>query len=414
MINFPISIGLSPNIQKDDVVGAIKILFQPWKWKEGSDLKRVELWFKKRYKTDEIFLFNSGRSSLYFLLNFFGIGPGDEVIVQSFNCVAVPGPILWVGAKPVYADVDDSLNIDPGQLEKLINGNTKVIIVQHTFGIPAKIDMIKKITQKYRIILIEDCAHSLGAKVNNKEIGTFGDASFFSFGRDKVLSSVFGGAVIINSKFEIRNLKLGQKYPNLKYPSYFWIFQQLLHPIVFSLILPLYNLYLGKIILFVLIKLTLLSKPVVETEKQGLMPKCFPRKYPNALAGLLVTQLGKLDNYNRKRVETASYYFKKLKKSNRLDLPHKISGSIYLRFNILTKNAKKIMQYAQNKKIILGNWYKNVIDPIGVNFSKINYRMGDCPHAEKYARESVNLPTYPRLKKEDLDKVIDCILNYEN
>ena len=134
------------------------------------------------------------------MIKSFDITYGDEVIVQAFTCLAVPEVVIWCGAKPVYLDIDESLNLDIRLLEKSISSKTRIIIVQHTFGIPAKIDMIKKIAQKHNIILIEDCAHSLGAKYNSQKIGTFGDAAFFSFGRDKVISSVFGGLAFINPR----------------------------------------------------------------------------------------------------------------------------------------------------------------------------------------------------------------------
>ena len=120
------------------------------------------------------------------------IGEGDEVLVQAFTCVAVPNSVLWAQATPVYADIDATLNIDPIDVEKKITNRTKAIIVQHTFGIPADMDALVALAKKHNILLIEDCAHSLGATYKGKKVGTFGDAAFFSFGRDKVVSSVFG------------------------------------------------------------------------------------------------------------------------------------------------------------------------------------------------------------------------------
>ena len=199
-----------------------------------------------------------------------------------------------------YGDIDESLNLDPALLEKSITTKTKAIIVQHTFGIPARIELIKKITQKHNILLIEDCAHSLGATVNGQKVGTFGDAAFFSFGRDKVLSSVFGGLFIINNKSKASKLQsFKEEYQKINYPSYSWIFQQLLHPVVFALILPLYNLILGKVLLFVLQKLKLLSYPVYPIEKEGGKEERLFRKYPNALAMLACQQLDKLERYNK-------------------------------------------------------------------------------------------------------------------
>lgn len=408
MINLnPIAIGISPNTGKDDVTQALKTIFQPWIWKAGKDTKLVEKWFSDYLGVSDAVSFNSGRSALYSILKCLGIGSGDEVIIQAFTCVAVPDPIIWVGASAVYSDIDSTLNVDPLQLKKLINRKTKAIIVQHTFGIPANIREILKITRKHKISLIEDCSHSLGAKYSNQKIGTFGDFAFFSFGRDKVISSVFGGMAI--SKIKVQSEKLREFQRKLPFPKNCWIIQQLFHPVLFSFILPLYDLFWGKLILYVLYKLQVISKPVEYCEKSGLKPDKFPAKYPNALARLLLRQLNKLESFNNHRREIAQFYYTKLISGSRLTLPPKAAGSVYLRFNILIDKSKELLGKAKKEKIILGNWYHTVIDPEGVDYKKVGYEWGTCPHAEKAAEKSVNLPTYPRLDLKQADTIIRFI-----
>lgn len=407
MFDYPIAIGLSPNTERDDILQAIKILFRPWDWKEGKIIEKIEKWFRDYYQVDDAVSFNSVRSALMAILKAFNIREGDEVIIQAFTCVAVPGPIIWMGAKPVYVDIDETFNIDPVTLEKHITPKTRAIIVQHTFGTPAKIELIKKIAQKYNLVLIEDCAHSLGATVEGKKIGSFGDAAFFSFGRDKIISSVFGGMAILSQKSKIKNQKLRISQQKLLFPSYSWILQQLLHPIAFLVILPLYSLSIGKLILAILLKLKILSKPVYREEMCGDRPSIFPAKYPNALAMLLVNQLTKLPKYNQKRIENAKYYFAQLGRNKDINLPPDESGAVYLRLNILTRNSQELLSRAKTKGIILGNWYREIVDPVGVLYKKIGYEKGSCPQAEKIASLSINLPTYPRMAKKDLDKIMD-------
>ena len=200
MFDKPIAISLAPNQDKDDVIQTIKIILKPQFWIKGDSVKKIEDWFKEYFHVNTAVSFNSGRSALYAILKSLNIGYGDEVIVQAFSCVAVANSVIWSGAKPVYVDSDQNLNISTNLLEQHITPNTKAIIVQHTFGIPADIILIKKIAHKYNLILIEDCAHSLGATFQDRKIGTFGDFTFFSFGRDKVISSVFGGLTIITER----------------------------------------------------------------------------------------------------------------------------------------------------------------------------------------------------------------------
>lgn len=414
MLGTPIAISLSPNTDISDFWQTLKIIIQPWVWKKGNEIKIIEGWFKNKFNQKEVFSFNSGRSALYALLQAYNVGKGDEVIVQAYTCIAAIEPILWVGAKPIFCDIDQSCNLEVSQIEQLINKKTKAIIVQHTFGIPAQIKKIKEITQKHNLILIEDCALSLGASVDGRLVGSFGDASFFSFGRDKVVSSVFGGLALINSEkntsFSFARKQLKNIHDKYNFPGYIWILQQLLHPIVFTLILPLYNFFIGKFIIYFLQKIKLLSKPYDKSEFEAIKPTAFPNKYPNALAFLLTKQLEKLDMMNNKRIEFAYYYNRHIKsKKNMIHLPSINKGAIYLRYNILINNSDLITLKAKKQGMLLGNWYKHTIDPKGVNFTAIGYKTGSCPQAEKTAKLSLNLPTYPRLTYNELDKIISLI-----
>ena len=374
-----ISASLSPNAERDDVLLALKTLFVPWKWQSGDALLSVRLWFEKRYDA-EFVLFSSGRVALFAILKSFDIGDGDEVIIQAFTCVAVPNSVLWAGAAPVYVDIDGTYNIDASDVEKKITKRTKAIVVQHTFGIPANIETISKIAKKHALLVIEDCAHSLGMKTLS------GDAAFFSFGRDKVISSVWGGGAVINGKWQMANGKLRQFERNLPHSNNFWIVQQLFHPIAFSLILRLYDVIVGKLLLVLLQKFNLLSIPVFPVEKHGGKPNELFTKFPNALAILTLNQLKKLDRYNKRRGEIANYYAKELGLSIAKE-------AIYLRFPILVENPEQLIKKAKKRGFLLGNWYHNIIDPAGVDLEKVGYSKGSCPNAENAARHIINLPT---------------------
>lgn len=405
-----IAIGLSPNTQKDDVWQAIKAMISFWKWQDGQSVGKVEDWFKKYAPGSFTKSTNSGRSAMWLILKAFGIGSGDEVIVQAFTCLAVPEVVKWIGAIPIFVDIDETLNIDSDKLEKSISQKTKAIIVQHTFGIPAEIEKIKKIAQKYKFKLIEDCAHSLGATIDGKKIGTFGDAAFFSFGRDKIISSVFGGAVLINKKNASAIGRAQNLYRQLPFPQNLWIFQQLMHPIIVSLALLLYDLGLGKPILYTFQKLGLLSFPIYKEEKEGKVPKVFPKKYPNALATLLLNQLKKVSSYNDYRRQIAKAYQEKLNKIKYITLPKLLAGSVYLRYNILVQDPDKIIKKAKKEGFLLGNWYHDIIDPKGSR-TLVGYKEGSCPNAEIKAQNSLNLPTHIKMSLPDVKRLISIIEN---
>ncbi|MCA1928241.1 MAG: aminotransferase class I/II-fold pyridoxal phosphate-dependent enzyme, partial [Calditerrivibrio sp.] len=148
----------------------------------------------------KVFTFFKGRVALYAILKSMGIGDKDEVILPGFTCVVVPNAISYTGAIPVYVDIDiKNFNIDVDKIEEKISKNTKAIIAQHTFGIPAEMDEIKKLCKKYNLFLIEDACHCLGSKYKGEELGTIGDASFFSSQWSKPITTGLGGWAKINN-----------------------------------------------------------------------------------------------------------------------------------------------------------------------------------------------------------------------
>jgi dTDP-4-amino-4,6-dideoxygalactose transaminase len=362
-----ISCSLSPDTEFDDIVLALRVLFAPWIWRRGSAVHHVE------HLLGGV-TFNSGRSALLAILKVFGIGPGDEVIVQAFTCVAVPNSVRWSGATPTFADIDGSYTMDPDDFAGKITKRTKAVIVQHTFGIPAKTDRIISIAKKHNLKVIEDFAHTMTLPLR-------GDAGFFSFGRDKVLSSVFGGLAV----GPIEGLKKYHK--SLPYPSYHWIFQQLFHPVAFSVILPLYRLGIGKVLLVLFQRLKLLSIPVYPEERTGNQPPDFPARYPNALAQLLLLQLKKLDRYTKQREDAVRLYG---------------GQGPLLRFPKRVEDPDKIISKVKKQGILLGNWYHNVVDPV-----PYGYKKGTCPRAEDAAKHIINLPT--RISLREASRVLQAV-----
>jgi dTDP-4-amino-4,6-dideoxygalactose transaminase len=278
-------------------------------------------------------------------------------------------------------------------LKRKISPRTRAIVVQHTFGTPAQIEKIVAVARKHKILVIEDCAHSLGATHNTAPIGTFGDAAFFSFGRDKVLSSVWGGIATIKDDAHLHGAveKMQALYERLTYPSHIWIMQQLLHPILFALILPMYTWGLGKALLVLFQKFHLLSVPVEIMEQYGKQIDLHPTKYPNALAQLLLVQLSKLDRFTTHRRNIASIYVAALKEK-KIPVPY-IAGSSYLRFALLYDKRDAMMKFAKTQGVLLGNWYHHTIDPKRTDMASVGYRWGSCPNAEYAAAHVLNLPT---------------------
>ncbi len=400
----PISISLSPNVQKDDVVLALRLLFQPWKWKQGAAVKQLEKEFAEYLGVKYAFSFNSGRSAQFAILKAFppagGLPKGSNVAIQAFTCNAVANPILWAGLNPVYVDCDNDFN---GEVERYKGKSYKAAIVQHTFGLPN----LKALNEN----VIEDCAHALGAEINGKKVGTFGKAAFFSFSRDKVISCVYGGMAVTNSDEIGKKLEALQK--EFGEPSIFWIFQQIVHPILlWFIILPLYNfLDLGKIFLVISQWLHVLSKAVSLKEKRGELPDYFPKALPNALATMALNQFHKLDTFNAHRQKIAQFYYQELQNTQFI-LPKK-ENNIFLRFVIQHPKAHEILYEAwRTENMLLGNWYMSPVDPIDTKLENMRYQKGQCPNAERLSKITLNLPTHINISTDDAKRIVDFLKKY--
>lgn len=402
-----ISISLSPNTEKDDISLASDLLWKLWKWKKGRELERT---FRNFFGFPNAFSFNSGRSSLIAILKAMEIGRGDEVIVQAFTCNAAVNPIIHVGAKPVFADIDETLNISVEEVRAKITPKTKAIMVQHTFGCPAEVEEIKKICLSKDIYLIEDCAHSLGAKFKDSYCGSFGDASFFSFGRDKIISSVYGGMVVVNDDSLVEKISDFQKV--LDYPSVFWTIQQLLHPVLMNkIILPLYDSKLGRGLLALFLNLNILSKAVTRKENKGELPTYFPKRMPDALAVLAMHQLKKINKFNEHRKEMAGLYEREFvkKKIKFVFKEDKNREAVFLKYPVMVINPLKIISEARKNGIYLNDgWNGSPVVPPLTDLTSVCYALSSCPKAEEAAKRIVCLPTHINISRVDIKRIVDC------
>lgn len=142
----------------------------------------------------------SGSSALKVALTAMDVGPGDEVIVPAFTFLATYEAVLEVGAIPVMADIDDSLNLDPDDMEKRITPYTKAVIPVHMCGAPARIDKIVAVAEKHNILVLEDNAQGCGGSYRGKMLGTFGNMGIFSFDYYKTVTTGEGGMILTDDK----------------------------------------------------------------------------------------------------------------------------------------------------------------------------------------------------------------------
>jgi len=177
-------------------------------WKDSTLVEKMQNKFANTIGAPYALAINQGRSALLIALKSLKIGSGDEVIVQSLICQVVIDSILEVGARVVLVDsMPDDYQVSPDEIKRKITSKTKAVIAAHLYGIPCQIKEILDITIQNGCYLIEDCAHSLGAEYDGKQVGTYGDMAYFSFNFDKPLSIGNGGMLVVNNAALMNNVE---------------------------------------------------------------------------------------------------------------------------------------------------------------------------------------------------------------
>ena len=167
---------------------------------EGADLSGLRSQVIETLGVRDAVLCGSGSLALEIALRACEVTRGDEVVIPTFCCSAVVPPILTVGATPLLADVGEELNLTVDTAGAVITQKTKAIIVPHLFGNPADIGAIIELARKKNIRVIDDAAQALGATIDGRPVGSFGDAGILSFGSEKICSGLGGGAAISSQK----------------------------------------------------------------------------------------------------------------------------------------------------------------------------------------------------------------------
>ena len=172
-----------------------------WLSSQGPFISKFESNFSRYLDVKYSSTVTNGTVALHLALLALKIGKGDEVIVPNFTYIASVNCLKYVGAKPVVVDVDrHSWNIDHKLIEERISKKTKAIMAVHIYGNPCQMDELQKICKKHKIYLIEDAAEALGAKFNDRYIGSFGDIATFSFFGNKTITTGEGGMVVTKTK----------------------------------------------------------------------------------------------------------------------------------------------------------------------------------------------------------------------
>ena len=345
----------------------------------GSHCKSFEKNFGNFHHSSYAVTLSNCTSALFLSLKFLNIGAGDEVIVPAMTHVATAHCVLHTGAKVIFADIENKTgNIDPNEIEKKISKKTKAIIIVHFVGLPCNIDKIFDIVKNRNISLIEDCAAALGAKFNDKLVGTFGIAGCFSFYPTKHITTMEGGMLIS------KNEKMTNYVKKISAFGYSKNFEDRAVPGIYEIDALGYNFRMSEV-----------------------------------SAAIGNEQLKKLNIFNSKRRNNAKIIRNKLKLLNKIYILPEIDGkSISSNFcvNIILKEGS----YERRNKIILKLKEKNIGTsvhyplclPLSNYYQKYFKDNNDNFHvAEHFANNTISLPCGPHLTEDDMDYMCNIITN---
>ena len=300
-----------------------------------------------------------------------GIKEGDEVILPDITWVSCANAIKYVGAKPVFTDIKlDTWCIDPLDVEKKITKKTKAIMIVHLYGNVCDLSSILKLKKKYKLKLIEDCAESIGAKYKGKSIGTFGDASVFSFHGTKTITTGEGGMFACKSK------KVWDKY-------------QLIHN---------------------------MGKSPKEPKYFFLETIGLKYKISNLQAALGESQLDKINYVIKMKTKIYKCYKKyfdnkifKMNKSEKNSQPTYWMSTLNIAHPNLKKGFKeRLIQFCMNKNIHLRPFFYPLSSmPMYKNKNKFTKSNSD-----KLSLSTVNLPSGYNLKEKDIKRVYNSVIDF--
>ncbi|MDO8667839.1 MAG: DegT/DnrJ/EryC1/StrS family aminotransferase [bacterium] len=340
----------------------------------GPKISEFEKKFAKKLGVKYACAVSSGTAGLHLVMLACGLGAGDEVVTTPFSFVASANSILYVGAKPVFVDIDPlTYNINFDKIEEKITRKTKAILVVHIFGQPCEMDQIMKLAKKYKLQIIEDACESVCATYKGQPAGTFGQAGVFAFYPNKQMTTGEGGMIVTNNKkiYEIcQSLKNQGRAENDQ-----WLDHK----------------YLG-----------------------------YNYRLDEMSCALGISQLAKLDFMIRERRKIAAWYNKILAPySELIQAPSVAAGNTHTWFVYVIKiKNKKINRNLLIKKLKnIGVSTKPYLPSIHLfNFYKklFGYKNGDFPISEEMSEYSLALPIYLGLTEQDCKYIIAKLLNEIN
>jgi dTDP-4-amino-4,6-dideoxygalactose transaminase len=315
----------------------------------GEDVRRLEAAMAARCNVAHGIGVSSGTAALALVLRGLGLGPGDEVVTTPFTFFATAAAVVYVGARPRFADVDPgTLNLDPAQAARACSRRTRALLPVHLFGQVADMDPLLRLARTRKLAVVEDACQAHGALYRGKPAGSFGAAACFSFYPSKNLGGLGDGGLIVTN-----NGRLAERLRRLRNCGRRGTYE---------------HIDLG-----------------------------YNERLDNLQAAALLVKLARLDGWNRERRGLAAIYEEHLRSSPVRPL-HVLpdAQSVYHLYTVRAPRRDRLQTFLADQGIQSGVFY-----PVPLHLQKafrpLGYGPGDFPEAERASREVLSLPLYPGL-----------------
>jgi dTDP-4-amino-4,6-dideoxygalactose transaminase len=350
---------------RTEVLTALEGICQSGRFAQGPATRKFEEKFAEYCGTAHCVSLNSGTSALHLAIRCLDIGPGDEVITVGMTFIATAWAISYVGAKPVFVDIDPARRtMCPSNLEAAITPRTKAIIPVHLYGMPAEMDRIKAIAGRHGLPIIEDAAQAHGARYRGKPVGQFGQIACFSFYPSKNLGAYGeGGALVTN------DASIAQRARSLRDHAQS---QKYLH------------------------------------DEIG-----YNYRMDSFQAAVLAIKLKRLDAWNAARADRAAYYTELLSNSTyRLPMHFSDSECVWHCYVIESPERDRVRSVLQDAGIETAVHYAVPVH-LQKAYAHLGYKPGDLPVTETLCQRCLSLPIYPELSKEKIMTIASVLLDLE-
>jgi len=374
--------------------------------------KRLEISVRKFFIDADVFSYTSARGALGALLTAAKIGPGDDVLLSSFTCLAVPTAVIAVGARPIYADIDQhTLNITPDTVIKALTPKVRAVVVQHTLGSVADVQGIIAHVRSRGFLVIEDCALAIGTSKDGRLLGCFGDAAYFSMELSKTISSGWGGVLVVNNK----NLasRVGNHYSSLTEPSFARTARMALQTAISAVCYSPRMYILGRYVIALAFMFRLFGRSTPAEEFNGHVADDFIARIGGAQACLGAHQWRRLTNVadsceeNAKRIRSALTHLGYMP----LGLYGPGIKTVTNRVPFVVEDRQAVMEWFLAAGVELGAWFDGPLSPLP-EAPIFNFRKEDYPKASFIAKHIVNIPCHSRLTAADLDHIERTLAAY--